>query len=96
MIRVYIDGTDKPEALRLVDLLNIKGERQWNILWQTRAVLTRLPNHILAIAQEPHGIQNGRISQHYLAALTAVFEDFPAACKLPARCFAENFPLRRV
>eukprot|EP00045_Choanoeca_perplexa_P009841 m.96341 g.96341 ORF g.96341 m.96341 type:complete len:615 (+) comp15048_c0_seq2:189-2033(+) len=56
MIRVYIDGLDKPEALDLTRLLGVKG-----------------------IRQEPKSERNARISQHYLAALTAVFEEFQTA-----------------
>lgn len=34
---------------------------------------------IRAVEQTPHSKKNGRIAQHYLAALTAVFEDYPRA-----------------
>lgn len=30
-------------------------------------------------AQEPHGIKNARISQHYLAALSSAFDSYPEA-----------------
>ena len=85
--RVYVDGTTKREALEVCDLLGVKGQpaavrgaspplpsEAWRegfcgAHWDTSSPLA-------GTAQEPHGIKNARISQHYLSALSAVFDEF--------------------